>query len=320
MMTVMAQLGTVVTFAIGPFVSFETLSFAGLVPIALFAVSVFCLPESPSYLLTKDKTNDALASLAKLRGHSDVYSELKVMSASVTSAQNNNGTFHELFYNYGNRRAFIVILGLSVGQCICGGLTVVAYAQTIFHKMGTDMDPGQISILFGCVLLLTGIGAAMLVDYLGRRMMMVTSVLGTIVTSFIVGLYFYMFRDMPDVVDYSWLPITSLIMFISFYCFGLGTILYCMIGEVFPQNLKKVGGFVYTQLSAVLIFGMHKLFQIVSDHLGSDVSFWSITVFLVGFFPFVYFWVPETKGKPLDVILIELNTKNGKLQNNKDTK
>jgi len=59
-------------------------------------------------------------------------------------------------------------------------------------------------------------------------------------------------------------------------------------------------------------FIVAKLFQVVSDDLGSDYTFWGFALFTYAFIPFVWFLIPETKGKPLDVILDEINMRNHK--------
>jgi hypothetical protein len=55
-------------------------------------------------------------------------------------------------------------------------------------------------------------------------------------------------------------------------------------------------------------FGVTKLYQVVSDSMGTYVSFWGFAFFTSLFVIFVWKLVPETKGKSLDVILEEMNT------------
>lgn len=68
----------------------------------------------------------------------------------------------------------------------------------------------------------------------------------------------------------------------------------------------------FTITGGVFSFIVAKLFQIVSDDLGSDYTFWGFALFTYLFIPFVWFLIPETKGKSLDVILDEINMRNSK--------
>lgn len=307
---VMAQSGVMIAFAIGPFVSYLNLNLISIIPLCVFAISTLWMPETPYFLLGQNRVASACASLCRLRGHKNIETELELMTASVRLSKESQGSWRDLIYHRGNRRGLIVIMGLTIGLSFSGGLTMIVYAETIFTKIGSGaFGAGQIAIVFAGIQLVSACASALLVDYLGRRVMVMTSVIGTAVCGYVIGMYFYMARDWPEIADeWSWVPVVAMMLFISSYLFGLGTVVFCQMGELFPAKMKKVGGLTYNLVSSVLVLAVHKLFQVVSDDFGSDVSFWSFAVFLTVFLPFVWFCVPETKGKRLEDILDELNS------------
>lgn len=110
-----------------------------------------------------------------------------------------------------------------------------------------------------------------------------------------------------DVSYISWLAVTAELLFVVCFIVGLSSVTYTLIAEIFPMDLKALGGAVFTFNSAVLSFILIKLFEVVSNSLGNFVPFFAFAIFTLVFIPFVWFCVPETKGKTLEAIQEELN-------------
>lgn len=311
-LTIMMKLGVLLAYVIGPYVAFRVLPWINLIAPICFMISIYWLPETPYYLLSKNNPVQAQANLVRLRGHGEVHAELDMMSTAVMKAKDNNGTFRELLYTRGSRRAVIIILGLASIQILCGSQAIIAYSETIFTKVGSELTPSTITIIFGSVQLVAAGFSASVVDLIGRRPLLLVSVAGTVVCNFLVGLFFYLERQGVDIKQLAWLPILAMMVFIICYVVGMATVIFALLGEIFPTNLKSVAGAVYTITSSAFSFGVHKMFQVVSDGVGSDASFWAFALFGLLFMPFIWFMVPETKGKPLDDILVELNAKKSK--------
>ncbi len=115
-----------------------------------------------------------------------------------------------------------------------------------------------------------------------------------------------------NVTGIAWLPMLAIMVFIVAYTIGMATVTFAILGEIFPKNLKSVAGPAFTITGGAFSFIVAKLFQIVSDDLGSDYTFWGFALFTYLFIPFVWFLIPETKGKALDVILDEIKIRNSK--------
>lgn len=314
-LTIMMKSGVLLAYCIGPYVSFRLLPCLNLIIPVCFLATIYWVPETPYYLLGRNQTNEARKCLIRLRGHDEVHAELDMMSTAVTKAKDNNGTFRELLYTKGSRRAVIIIFGLACIQILCGSQAIIAYSETIFHKVDPEMEAAIITIIFGAVQLVAAGFSASVVDLVGRRPLLMASVAGTALCNFLVGLYFFLERQEVDITSLSWLPILAMMVFIVCYVIGMATVIFALLGEIFPSNLKAVAGALYTITSSAFSFAVHKLFQVVSDGIGSDASFWGFAIFGLLFIPFVWFLVPETKGKPLDVILLELNDKKVPISN-----
>lgn len=309
LLTVMAKLGILYAFSIGPYVSVRTMSWLALIPAICFLASFSFLPETPYYYLGKDRYQDAKKSLSKLRHNTDVDEELKTMEIAVKKSKDNKGTIRELFITRGNRISIIIMLGLGAVQQLCGSQAIIAYSETIFNKVHIGLSGSELSIVLAVVQLTTAAISSSVVDRVGRRPLLLISIIGAAICNTIVGIYFNLERYQVNVDDIGWLAVLAIMVFIVCYTVGMATVTFALLAELFPKNLKAVAGAVYTVNSSVFAFAITKLFQVVSDGLGSDYTFFGFAIFSYLFIPFVWYLIPETKGKSLDVILEEMNTK-----------
>lgn len=303
----MMKSGILLVYVIGRYAEFRTLAYLNLIPALCFMCLVYWMPETPYYLLAKQRETEARRNLVWLRGHQDVGAELDKMQESVRNSFGTDGTIRELFYVRGNRRAFFIVICLTAVQILCGSQVIVAYAETIFLKVGSGLDANGVSIIIGVVQFISAAFSASVVDRIGRRPLLMLSISGMIICNFLVGLYFNLIRQDVNVSGLDWLPTVAIVAFVVCYVMGMATVIFALLGEIFPSNMKAIAGALYTVTSSALSFGVHKLFQVVSDGWGSDVTFWGFALFGVIFFPFIWFMVPETKGKSLDEILEQMN-------------
>lgn len=312
LLTVMAKSGILYAYAIGPYVSVRLMAWLAIIPPLIFVGTFLWLPESPYYLLGKNQREGAHKSLSRLRQCNDVDEELERMAVAVKKSEENKGTFQELFFNKGNRMSLIIIMGLSAAQQLCGSQAIIAYSQTIFESVGSTLGASESTIILGVVQLVSSAVSSSIVDIVGRRPLLLVSVIGAAICNTVVGLYFFLERMEIDVSGLAWLPMLALMVFIVTYTIGMATVTFAILAEIFPKNLKAVAGPAFTITGGVFSFIVAKLFQVVSDDLGSDYTFWGFAIFTYLFIPFVWFLIPETKGKPLDVILDEINMRSRK--------
>uniref|UniRef100_A0A182X3Q9 Facilitated trehalose transporter Tret1 n=1 Tax=Anopheles quadriannulatus TaxID=34691 RepID=A0A182X3Q9_ANOQN len=307
LLTVMAKSGILLEYVIGPYVDYRTLAWISVAfPTTFFALFLW-LPESPYYLLAKQRSEQAEKNLRWLRRASDVQDELRMMQAAVERSQQNRGTFRDLLTR-GNRRSLIIILGLGALQQLCGSQAVIAYSQQIFDQVNSGLKAHESSIIMAVIQLVTAALSSSIVDRVGRRPLLLISTVGCAVGTFIVGLYFFLLQQEVDVEGVGWIPLAVIMIYIVFYTVGLATVPFAILGEIFPTNVKAVAAAIYTMFAGSVGFGVSKLYQLISDEAGTYVSFWIFAACSTAFVVFVFALVPETKGKPLDQILIEMHT------------
>lgn len=271
----------------------------------MFIVVFVWLPESPYYLVDKERMDEAKTSLQWLRGNNQIDSELELMKTAIVKARANKGTFKELF-SPSNRLSLIIVLGLGACQQLCGSQAVIAYAQSFFEEVGSDLGSSESSIILAVVQLITAAFSSSIVDRWGRRPLLLISTSGSAVCTAIIGTYFYLVHLEIDMKPYSIVPMIVIMIFIISYTIGLATVPFAILGEIFPTNVKAVAAAAYTMFASAVGFGVIKLYQVVSDDFGIFYTFWGFAVCSLLFVIFVWYLIPETKGKPLAQILEEL--------------
>lgn len=102
------------------------------------------------------------------------------------------------------------------------------------------------------------------------------------------------------------MPLLSLAVFIVIFSMGYGPIPWLMMGELFPNNVKGVASSVTASMNWILAFAVTKFFQNMIDLMGISLSFFVFAIICFVGTIFVALVVPETKGKTIDEVQIEL--------------
>ncbi|XP_037034961.1 facilitated trehalose transporter Tret1-like isoform X1 [Bradysia coprophila] len=304
-LTVMAKCGILFSYLVGSYTSLYTAALISMAPPIIFVSCFIWLPDSPYFLIGKNRGKEAIRSLERLRGHRDVQAEYERMCITVRKSEDNKGAIKEIM-SRNNIRAAIIIMGLGGIQQFCGSQAVISYAQIIFNEIGSELGAAESSFILAAVQIIASAFSSLIVDRFGRRPLLLFSVSGAAICNTIVGIYFFLNHQGNDVRSISWLPMTAIMIFIVSYTLGLATVTFVVLGEVFPKNLRAAAGAVFTIFASVCGFAVAKMFQLVTDNVGSHATFWIFAGFSYLFIPFIWFIIPETKNKSLDTILEEL--------------
>lgn len=146
--------------------------------------------------------------------------------------------------------------------------------------------------------------SVLVVDRLGRRILLLASALVMALSTVGLGVYFFLQqRDGQAAVDdIGWLPVSCLCVFIIMFSIGFGPVPWLMMGELFAADVKGVAGSIAGTTNWLLAFVVTKTFVNLKAALGNGETFWLFSGITVIGLVFVFFFVPETKGKSLNEI------------------
>ncbi|CAG4973555.1 unnamed protein product [Colias eurytheme] len=297
-------LGFLLIYGIGPYISYSAIAYVGTAAVAVFCVLFFFMPESPTYYLLKDDRDSAADCLATIRGKSraGVEAELSKLESEVKASLEKTATVMDVFRG-SNFKAFYISCALVFFQQFCGINAVLFYMTTIFEASGTSLEPAIATIIVGAVQVVASFITPLVVDRLGRRILLLISCTGTAIGLGLLGMFFLLAEQQSPVVDsISFLPILSLVLFIVTYCWGLGPLPWAVMSELFPIEVKAAASPIATAFCWIMAFLVTRYFPTISDSLGMYVGFWIFGVCCVLAFFFTLFVVPETKGKSFQEI------------------
>ena len=219
------------------------------------------------------------------------------------------GRPHDLIATRGTRRALIVVIGLIIIQQFGGIMAILSNAQGVFEiTPGNTITSSESAIVVGGIQVLVSFGTMFLVDRLGRRLLLMVSASGCVMSLAVMGAYQYVhLRTDVDTAGYDWLPLACVVVFLVTYYLGVGPLPIAMMGEMFPSNVKGLALSIGSMLLSLCFVIVTKLYQVAVDGIGPYITFWFFAGVSATGIAFVFFLVPETKGKSLENIVMELN-------------
>ncbi|CAH1641406.1 unnamed protein product [Spodoptera littoralis] len=309
-------LGYLLIYGIGPYVSYMVIAYVGIIFTAVFVVGFFFMPESPFYYLAKGDREAAANCLAKIRGrsHAGVQDELDKMAADVTASMEKTATVADVFRG-SNFKAFYISCALVFFQQFSGINAVLFYMTNIFEAANSSLDSAVATIIIGVVQVIASCITPLVVDRLGRRILLLISASGTAIGLGLLGMFFILAdKGSPVVSSIGFLPILSLVLFIVTYCWGLGPLPWAVMSELFPIEVKAIASPIATAFCWVLSFLITRYFSAIATALGMGGTFFIFGACCVAAFFFTLFLVPETKGKSFQEIQDILSGRPSKLE------
>ena len=98
------------------------------------------------------------------------------------------------------------------------------------------------------------------------------------------------------------LSIASIILFSTSYAIGWGPVIFVLVGEMVPLQVRGIGSGIATLVNwttASLVVGFYIYY---TEKVGTHFAWWTFSFFNLAAVIFVLVFVPETKGKSLEEI------------------
>lgn len=271
---------------------------SGAVPAVLFFGCVFLVPESPRWLLSKGHVDKAKAVLGKIFGTTEAEQEIDSIKSIVRKQV--KGKLADLVKP---GIAFMVMLGitLAVFQQISGANAVFFYAPIIFEKAGMEVkDQLFQQIMIGVINLIFTVVAMQLVDKWGRKKLMLSGSSLMALWLFLIGVcYAFNFLE-------GYLLTFFVLAFIATYATTLAPVTWVLIAEIFPTKVRGMAVSVATCMLWVACFALAYGFPVLIELLDASQTFFLFSAICLLYFFILLKYVPETKGKTLEQVEMEI--------------
>ncbi|XP_046660195.1 facilitated trehalose transporter Tret1-like [Homalodisca vitripennis] len=297
----MLYAGILYTYCLGPYMSYQAFAYANLAVAVVFCVTFCWMPESPYFLLMKNREKEAAESLQWLYGEnsvSDIQEELKIVKESVEEDMRSKGTWWDLLKTSGDRKALLILQAALVVKYMSGYLGIVSYATKTFTAKGDSMLNGdEWAILMGFILFLPMFIGAALVEKCGRRPLLIISSVGCAVCDLLAVVYYYIEAETDVYISkYSWIAFFCIAGYCILFSIGLGPLVCVLKAEFFPSNTRGKASAISNLTETVACFICIKLYQVLSDGVGMYMNFAMFALFCLMGSVLIYLYVPETTG------------------------
>ncbi len=269
---------------------------AGALPGFVLFIGMYFLKDTPRWLLSKNREDEARDVLEKIDTGVNVSEEIKDIKSTL-------GAGGEKFvFKKRMLMPFVIGIGIMFTQICTGINNVIYYAPTIFKTLGfaSNLNAIYATVGVGVVNFLTTIIAVFTIDKIGRKPLLYIGLGGMALSMFALS-----FTFLPSFAAFGlakWFGLLSVAFYIFSFAISLGPAAFILMSEVFPLKIRGVAMSVCILANYAFNFLVAASFPMLLHRLGGHFTFNIFAAVSVLCIFFVFFMVPETKGISLEDI------------------
>lgn len=299
----MMLIGIFLIYTVAPFTAFYVPCIIGGALVLVELIVFPFMPESPYYLLYKDRPEDAKKALIRFRQTENIEKEFEDISAAVKRQRSERGNPKDLIMVDSNRKALLIMTVLNGSQHFSSISVILMNLHLILEAAGTVyLSSSLAAIIFSIIMFCAATTASFSIDKFGRKVLLTTSSLLTGCCLLVIAIYFNLKYQGVDVLPVSWIPIVCIMIYAASFKLGLGMVPIVMTAELFPTKMKAIGMTLADAMYVIFAIISIELYQLISDSYGIHVPFYIFSASCFATACFTAFVIPETKGKTLDEI------------------
>ena len=265
----------------------------GVIPSILFFAMLLSAPETPRYLFMAGKEREGFAILERIAGRESAEFEASEIRASLL---NKRKAWRDLF-RPGIRRAVLVGFGLAILVQVSGINTIIDYAPAILKSAGWKIDAALFStLIIGLTNFVFTFVSFWAIDRYGRKPLYIIGSLGMTAALLVLMWAALTVRFQSAMV------LVYILVYLAFFSSCIGPVFWTLVAEIFPNDLRGTAMVVpvltqWISNAVVVLF-----FPLAFNQIGKGITFGVLAVLALTQAVFTWFFVPETKNKPLEEI------------------
>ncbi len=276
----------------------------GFVPAAILLAGMFFVPESPRWLVSKGRDEEARQVLNRLHETDRVDTEYQQIKRVNDEEKARKVDWRELFTKR-LRIPFLIGIGIFLIQQFSGINAVIYYSTKIFNMSGFGSNTTSImaTVGVGVVNTLSTLVAVRFLDQWGRKPLLFVGLIGTAVSLATISFAFF-FRESLGADLLRILSVGGVYVYIFFFAISLGPLGWLLISEVYPLRIRGFATSLGSFYHWFFDFWVSFTFPILAaSSLGTNGGIFMIytAVCLLGLL-FARYIVFETKGMSLEDI------------------
>lgn len=266
---------------------------AAVIPSIIFFILLLFVPESPRWLITRNRDEESENIFSKIYDKEQATLEVKAVKKDISSES--KPRLGDVFTPRFRRVLIIGIIFASIAQ-LTGINIIFYYAPLIFEKVKIGGSVLFQTILTGVVNLIFTIVAFPLIDRVGRKKLLIMGSWIMGLCMFLLAALFYFSK-----LD-NYFVLASIFVYIGGFACSWGVVLWVYVAEIFPNKIRGTA-------TSIAVFGnwvansiVSLTFPVMLSGFGPALTFFVYAVVNLSMIFFVSRYLFETKGVPLEKI------------------
>jgi len=291
-----------INYAFTPIEGWRWMLGLAIVPSIILLVGVAFMPESPRWLL-EHRSEKAARDVMKLTFST---TEIDKEIADMKEINRISDSTWNVLKSPWLRPTLIIGCTFALLQQIIGINAIIYYAPSIFSKAGLG-DATSIlgTVGIGTVNVLITIVAIMIIDKIDRKRLLIIGNIGMVSSLLIMAVLIWTM----GIQSSAWIIVACLSLFIIFFGFTWGPVLWVMLPELFPMRARGAATGMAALVLSIGSLLVAQFFPILTEVLPVEQVFLIFAAIGIGALIFVIKYLPETRGRSLEEIEAELRAR-----------
>lgn len=280
------------------------------IPAIMLFVGMLIVPESPRWLASKGRNNEALDVFKQIRDEKRALVEYKDILGAVEKDNELEKASIKDFSAPWLKRILLIGIGVAIVNQITGVNSIMYYGTQILQESGFGTQASLIAnIANGLISVIAVCFGIWMVGKVNRRPMLMIGLTGTSTALLLIAIFSNVLKG-TETLPFVVLSLT--VMFLAFMQACVGPVTWLVVAEIFPQRLRGLG----TGISVFFLWIVNSIigfsFPVLLSSIGLSATFYVFVGLGVLAIGFVYKFMPETNGRSLEEIEQEFRSKYSK--------
>ncbi|ESW19891.1 hypothetical protein PHAVU_006G164200 [Phaseolus vulgaris] len=288
-----------------------SLGFAA-VPAIMIIIGAIFLPDSPSSLIERGLGEKAKKELIKIRGTTDIEQEFEdLLAASESSKAVKHPWVSLLKRQYRPQLTFA--MAIPFFQQLTGMNVIVFYAPVLFKTIGFGANASLMSAMItgGCNAIATLV-SIFTVDKFGRRTLFLEGGIQMFICQIVITVAIackFGVDGNPGMLP-KWFAIVvvcGICVYVAGFAWSWGPLGWLVPSEIFPLEVRSAAQSINVSVNMIFTFAIAQIFTTMLCHMKFEL-FIFFACFVIVMSTFIYKFLPETKGVPIEEMHIVWQT------------
>lgn len=272
----------------------------GVIPSLFFFIIVLCIPESPRWLITKNKISCAESIFGRIYYSKEDVSAQIAATQEVSQSSNSERSEIKMLFQPGIFKALIIGMAIAILGQFMGVNAVLYYGPEIFKGAGLASDDALFyQVIVGLANMITTVLAMFIIDRIGRKKLIYYGVSGMIISLLLIAAYF-IWGETLNISSYYLL--VFFVLYIVCCAGSICAVVWVILSEMYPIKVRAVAMSIASFALWIGTFLIGQLTPWLLTNITPQGTFLLFALCCIPYMLIMWKAVPETTGKSLEEI------------------